>query len=67
MELYSLRVDRNDRAAVGKQHRGDQGLALRLLLTLDHAVEAADGVGLQSGHGTTLVQDEDHLRQILFH
>ena len=57
----------DDRAVVGEKHRGDDGLPLRLLLALDHAVEAADGVGLQAGHGAALVENEHHFRQVLFH
>ena len=54
-------------AFIGKQHGGDQRLAFLLFLLFDHAVEAADRIRLQAGHGAALVKDEDHLCQVLFH
>ena len=38
-----------------------------LPLSFDHGIEAADGVRLQAGHRSALVQNEDQLCQILFH
>ena len=52
---------------VVKEDGGDQGLAGLLFLLFQHGVETADGVLLQSLHGTAAVQDEYQLRQIRFH
>ena len=66
-DLPQVNAVMDNRVLVSEQHRGDQSLALRLLLALDHAVEAADRVCFQTGHGAAFVQDEDHFSQILFH
>ena len=54
-------------AARVEQHCCDKCLALLLPLLVDHAVEAADRVGLQSAHRPAAVENEDHFSQILFH
>ena len=53
---------------VEEQDRGqDLALFVFFFLSVDHAVEAADGVGLQAAHGTAAVQDQYKLSQILSH
>ena len=51
----------------GKQHSGYNCLSFHALLALNHTVETADRIRFQSGHGSALVEDENHFRQILPH
>ena len=57
----------DDLALVGKEYRRNKRVALSGLLLRNHRVEAADRVLFQPRHGTAAVQNENQLRQILFH
>ena len=50
-----------------EEDRGNVCLALFCLLLFGHGIKAANGVLLQTSHGTTAIQDEYQLCQILLH
>ena len=54
-------------ALIVKKHRGNERLAVRALLLLEHGVKAADRIGLQPAHRTTAVKDKDNLGYIFSH
>ena len=45
-----------------EKYDGDQGFARFLFLFLNHGIEAADGISLQSAHGTAAVKDKYDFR-----
>ena len=49
----------NHLAVIVEQDRGDEALAVLLSLLFDQAVEAADRVRLETGHGAAAVENED--------
>lgn len=49
----------DDHALVVKEHGGHYGLALFFLLLVDHGVETADGVTLQSAHRSAAIQNKN--------
>ena len=57
----------DDPAVAGKENCGDQRFALGFPLLLNHAVETADRILLQSEHGTALIKNKDHFCQIFSH
>ena len=56
-----------DLVLVIKEHRGNYSFTVRFLLLLHHGIETADGVLLQTGHGSASVQDKCQFCQTFFH
>ena len=57
----------NSLYACVKEDGGYKALAVNLLLPVDQAVKAADGVALQPAHGTAAVKDEYQLGDVILH
>ena len=57
----------NHLSVSAEQHGGNIGSAFGLLLLFDHGIEAADGVALQTSHGTAAVDNENQFSQTLTH